>query len=74
MDKPKTVPSKSTFSAFVILALSVLACRPVMTVGFTEIFILIALITFLFGPILYRIFTWYQKYKADQREKEDRRK
>lgn len=45
-----------------------------MTVGWTEIFILVVLVAFLFGPLLYRIFTWYQKFKSNQRDKEDRKK
>jgi hypothetical protein len=57
-----------------LLGLSLLACRPVMTVGWVEILILFVLVAFLFGPLLYRIFTWYQKFKSDQSGKENRKK
>lgn len=70
----KPVSYQRIVSALALLALSILACRPVMTVGWTEIFILVVLVAFLFGPLLFRIFAWFQKYRSDQQEKEDRKK
>lgn len=72
LSKHSFIPS--ILAVFGALALSLLACRPVMTVGWTEILILFALVAFLFGPLLFRIFIWWQKYKADQQEKKIRRK
>ena len=37
-----------------VLALSLLACEPVIAIGWREIFIVLGLIVFLFGPPLYR--------------------
>jgi hypothetical protein len=72
MLKPASLPGfLVTFGA---LGLSLLACRPVMTIGWVEILILFILVAFLFGPLLYRIFTWWQKFKSEQKEKEARRK
>jgi len=70
----KPVSQAGRSSVLVVLGLSMLSCRPVMTVGWTEILILFALVAFLFGPLLFRIFTWWQKVKADQQEKENREK
>jgi Flp pilus assembly protein TadB len=62
-------------SASGLLGLILLAsCRPVMTVGWVEILILIALVAFLFGPLLFRLFTWFQKYRSEERDKERRKK
>ncbi len=38
-----------------ILLLSLLACRPVFAIGWTELLILIVLIIFLLGPVLLRV-------------------
>jgi hypothetical protein len=70
----KPVSYKRILPALGLLGLSLLACRPVMTVGWLEILILFALVTFLFGPLLFRIFTWWQKYKSDQHDKVNRKK
>ena len=37
-----------------MLMLSLLACEPVIAIGWREIFIIFGLIVFLFGPPLYR--------------------
>jgi len=37
-----------------VLVLSLLACEPVIAIGWREIFIVFGLIVFLFGPPVYR--------------------
>ena len=48
---------------------STLACRPVLTVGWTEIFIVAALFLILTAPALWRFWKEYRKYKKEEREK-----
>ena len=40
----------------VLLILVTLACRPVIAIGWEELFILFALLMLLFGPFLFRVF------------------
>lgn len=45
-----------------------LACRPVVTVGWTEIIILAAIIVFAISPFLIRVFRWYVRWEEKQDE------
>ncbi|MFH2040695.1 MAG: hypothetical protein ABIJ65_14785 [Chloroflexota bacterium] len=70
----KPVSCQRILFASGLLGTSLLACRPVMTISWVEILILFVLAAFLFGPPLYRLFTWWQKSRSDQKDKEDRKK
>ncbi|MFH2038672.1 MAG: hypothetical protein ABIJ65_04480 [Chloroflexota bacterium] len=70
----KPLSCKRILFASGLLGSSLLACRPVMTVGWVEILILVILAAFLFGPPLFRLFTWWQEYRSDQHRKENRKK
>ena len=53
-----------------ILALSLLACRPVFAIGWEELVILFVLIAFLFGPILFRLARSWQAYQESKKKKQ----
>lgn len=46
------------------LFLTMLACRPIFTIGWEESLVLIALIGFLIGPPIYRFFRWLEKVRG----------
>jgi len=46
-----------------ILLLSALACRPVITIGWQEIGILVLLLLVLLGPPLYRLFKRFDEFQ-----------
>jgi hypothetical protein len=52
------------------LALSLLACRPVLAVGWEEVLFVILLITFLLGPPLFHLYTRWEKFKSSLTRKE----
>lgn len=67
----KTRFSSSYFIALTFLLLSLLACRPVITIGWQEIGILLLLLLVLIGPLLFRLykrFDEFQKWKAKKGE------
>jgi hypothetical protein len=47
--------NKKIIAGLCVLVLSTLACEPVIAIGWREIFIVLGLIVFLFGPPLYRL-------------------
>ncbi|MBT7190511.1 MAG: hypothetical protein HN916_09980 [Anaerolineae bacterium] len=53
---------------FIPFFFSLLACRPVLTIGWTEIFILGVILLTLTGPSLWRFYLWYRKYKGEKQE------
>jgi len=61
-------------SFIIILLLSMLACRPVITVGWQEIGILVLILAVLMGPALYRLWRRldeFQNWKANRHTKRD---
>ena len=55
-----------------MLMLSLLACRPVFAIGWSELIILLVLIVFLLGPILYRLARSWQAYQESKKKKQDK--
>ncbi len=51
------------------LLLSGLACRPVLTIGWQEIGILLLLLALLVGPALFRLFQRWEEFRAWRDEK-----
>lgn len=51
-----------------------LACRPVIAIGWPELLILFVLLAFLFGPPLFRFYTWLQKYRSEKSSKPKKQK
>lgn len=52
------------------LVISTWACRPVLTVGWTEVLILGAVILFAISPLLVRLFRFYVRLKEGQEDQE----
>jgi hypothetical protein len=59
-------------TAAAVLGLSLLACRPVFAIGWSELIILLVLITFLFGPILFRLARSWQTYQESKKKNQDK--
>lgn len=55
--------------AVLALLLSLLACRPVLTVGWSEMFILGVILLVLAGPGLWRFYKRYRKFKKYEKDK-----
>lgn len=55
-----------------LLALSMLACEPVIAIGWPEILFIGVLFVFLLGPPLYKLYRRWEKFKADLKQKEKR--
>jgi hypothetical protein len=53
------------------LGIALLACRPVLAIGWEEILFVAVLLAFLFGPPLFRLYRWVQKFKEDPDKKDD---
>lgn len=60
--------NKRLFAVASILSLGVLACRPVLAIGWGEFLILAIAIALLIGPPLYRLFREFEK---SQRRKDE---
>lgn len=57
------------------ILLSLLACRPVFAIGWTELFILAVIIIILFGPFLLRVYRTLEKIrKAEEKQKQESNK
>jgi len=54
------------------LMMSSLACRPVMTIGWQEILILVVVIAVLIGPALFRLYRRWDEFRnwRDNRDKD----
>jgi hypothetical protein len=57
------------FIAIAALLLTSLACEPVIVIGWDELFIIFLVIAFLFGPLIFRFWRAYNKYKNESRKK-----
>ncbi|HBG73836.1 MAG: hypothetical protein A2X25_01000 [Chloroflexi bacterium GWB2_49_20] len=55
-----------------VFGISLLACRPVLAIGWEEIVLLLALLGFLFGPPLFRLYRRLQKFKSGPHLKKKR--
>jgi len=56
-----------------LLAVSLLACEPVLAIGWPEILIISGLVVFLLGPPLYKLNRRWEKFMADLKQKDKRR-
>jgi len=58
--------------AALALLLSLLACRPVLAIGWDELLVIVLLVAFLLGPLLFRLSrSWakFQESTKNQRKK-----
>jgi hypothetical protein len=67
----KHISAKSA-SLFVLL-LSLLSCRPVIAIGWPELFILIVLIAVLLGPTMFRIYRLLDKVQKTMKDNEKKK-
>jgi len=66
---PKT---KSVSLSLVVVFLSLLSCRPIIAIGWTEIIIIVVLVAILLGPLLFRIYRFIdrvQRASKDEKKK-----
>jgi len=54
----------------IALLLSLLACRPVFAIGWTELIILVIIIAFLLGPYLLKVYRTFDKIKKASQDEE----
>jgi hypothetical protein len=58
----------------IVALLSLLACRPVIAIGWPELTILVVLIAVLLGPLLFRLYRFLEKVqKAGQAEEKKKK-
>ena len=57
-------------ASLIVLLLSLLACRPVFAIGWTELIILLVLIVFLLGPYLLKLYRTFDKTKKAGKDEE----
>ena len=66
---PKT---KSVSLSLIVVFLSLLSCRPIIAIGWTEIIIIVVLVAILLGPLLFRIYRFIdrvQRASKDEKKK-----
>jgi len=51
-----------------VMAFSITACEPVIAIGWREIFIVLGLFVFLFGPPLYRFIRKVEKFMKHEKK------
>jgi hypothetical protein len=61
------------FAGLVALLLGLLACEPVIAIGWPELLILLVLIAVLLGPLMFRIYRFLDKVQKAARSEEKRK-
>ena len=56
------------------LILSLLACRPIIAIGWTEIIIIFVLVAILLGPLMFRLYRFLDKVRKVSQEEEKKKK
>jgi hypothetical protein len=68
----KSLSAKSM--SLVMALLSLLACRPIIAIGWPELTLLVVLIVILLGPLLFKLYRFLDKIqKASQSEEKKKR-
>jgi len=61
--------SRNYFAVVIVtMGLSILACEPVIAIGWREIFIVLGLFVFLFGPPIYRFIRRVEKFMKHEKK------
>jgi hypothetical protein len=60
--------NKKLITSLVILLVSLLACRPVIAIGWQEFLIFFVLLTLLLGPPLYRFVQRIENFRRRQKK------
>jgi hypothetical protein len=58
----------------VALWMPALACRPIIAIGWPELIILVVLIAFLLGPLLFRLYRFLDKIQKASQAEEKKKK
>jgi len=64
-----TIPNMKNYLFVTALLISSLACRPVLTIGWTEILIIIGLLVLLLGPALFKIYQRMDEFRNWKKSK-----
>ena len=65
----------STYIAILALYLALIACRPVIAIGWPELVILVVIIALLLGPLMFRLYRFLDKVrKVSQAEEKNKQK
>jgi hypothetical protein len=56
------------------LIFSLLACRPIIAIGWTEIIIIFVLVAILLGPLMFRLYRFIDKVRKVSQEDEKKKK
>ena len=59
--------------SLIFLFLSLLACRPIIAIGWTEIIIILVLVAVLMGPLLFRIYRFIDRINRVSKEEEKKK-
>jgi hypothetical protein len=54
-----------------LITISTLACEPVIAIGWRELFFILILMAFLFGPPLYRFIRKVEDFRRNARKKKE---
>jgi hypothetical protein len=69
--KMKRIP---IYLGFLSLGLTLLACRPVIAIGWPELIILVVLISVLLGPLMFRLYRFLDKVRKVGQAEEKKKK
>jgi len=65
--------TESISFSLIFLFLSLLACRPIIAIGWTEIIIILALVAVLMGPVLFRIYRFIDRINKAREDEENKK-
>jgi hypothetical protein len=54
--------------SIIILLFSLMSCRPIIAIGWTEIVIIVVLVAILMGPLLFRIYRFIDRVQRASKE------
>ena len=67
----KRIPA---FLGFLSIGLMLLACRPIIAIGWPELIILVVLVAVLLGPLMFRLYRFLDKVRKVSRAEEKKKK
>ena len=73
MDRKQTPFSLRKLLGMGAIGLSLLACRPVLAIGWPEFFFILVLVTFLLGGTLYGFYKRYKRFMEFEAKKKKKK-
>jgi hypothetical protein len=70
--QPVKIISQKSFGLIVLL-LSLLACRPIIAIGWPELIIIVILVGVLMGPLMYRLYRFLDKVKKVNQSEDEKK-